>query len=133
MSKGNFEKTYLLEGQICPSSQIGATLETLTATIASRRGAGEGSYTRCLLEADLELLLSKLAEEAQEAVLAARVGEPDHLRYEVADLMYHLLVLLERFEISLDEVAAELNFRMTEGERHAGAICLKPEFVKRGK
>ncbi|MCL2889283.1 MAG: phosphoribosyl-ATP diphosphatase [Eggerthellaceae bacterium] len=127
------EKTYLLEGRACPSSQIGASFEALAATIAARRSAGEESYTRRLLEADLELVLSKLSEEAQEVVLAAREGEPDHLRYEVADLLYHLLVVLERFGIPLDEVAAELNFRMTEGERPAGAICLKPEYVKRGK
>ncbi len=57
----------------------------------------------------------------------------DHLRYEAADVVYHLLVVLERFGISLDEFAAELNNRMTEAERPEGAVRLFDEFVRRGK
>lgn len=56
----------------------------------------------------------------------------DHLRYEAADVVYHLLVVLERFGISIDEFAAELNSRMTEEERPQGAVLLKPEHIKRG-
>lgn len=56
----------------------------------------------------------------------------DHLRYEAADVVYHLLVVLERFGISIDEFAAELNSRMTDEERPEGALLLKPEHVKRG-
>ena len=57
----------------------------------------------------------------------------DHLRYEAADVVYHLLVVLERYGITLDEFAAELNMRMTEAERPAGAVRLHKEFVRRGK
>ena len=57
----------------------------------------------------------------------------DHLRYEAADVVYHLLVVLERYGISLDEFAAELNNRMAEGERPEGAVRLYDEYVKRGK
>ena len=57
----------------------------------------------------------------------------DHLRYEAADVVYHLLVVLERYGITLDEFAAELNNRMTEGERPHGAVRLHDEFVRRGK
>lgn len=57
----------------------------------------------------------------------------DHLRYEAADVVYHLLVVLERYGISLDEFAAELNNRMTADERPAGAVRLHEEFVRRGK
>lgn len=57
----------------------------------------------------------------------------DHLRYEAADVVYHLLVVLERYGITLDEFAAELNNRMTEGERPRGAVRLHDEFVRRGK
>ena len=57
----------------------------------------------------------------------------DHLRYEAADVVYHLLVVLERFGVSLDEFAAELNNRMTEEERPVGAVRLHEEHVKRGK
>lgn len=57
----------------------------------------------------------------------------DHLRYEAADVVYHLLVVLERYGIGLDEFAAELNNRMTDDERPAGAVRLHDEFVRRGK
>ena len=70
--------------------------------------------------------------------LVASAGErvnacTDHLRYEAADVVYHLLVVLERYGIDLDEFAAELNERMTDEERPSGAVRLKQGHVKRGK
>ena len=57
----------------------------------------------------------------------------DHLRYEAADVVYHLLVVLERYGIGLDEFAAELNNRMTDAERPEGGVRLYEDHVKRGK
>ncbi len=137
-------KTFIPEGEsLAPAaSQIGNTLETLAHTIHSRRGAGEESYTYRLLNGDLDNLLKKLVEEAHETTLAAKdcarvdasLGDVDHLRYEAADVVYHLMVLLEREGIALDEFAAELNARMTSEElsKNAGAIRLKPEYRNRG-
>ena len=48
-------------------------------------------------------------------------------------MVYHLLVVLERYGIGIDEFAAELNNRMTDEERPQGAIRLHEEHVKRGK
>ncbi|MGI6046198.1 MAG: phosphoribosyl-ATP diphosphatase [Eggerthellaceae bacterium] len=141
------EKTYLPSGESQPSSQIGATLEALAHTIAARRGAGEESYTYRLLNDHLDLPLKKLVEEANEVVLAAKdcetakqfkddkalSDETDHLRYEAGDLVYHLLVVLERYGISIDELAAELNNRMTQEERPEGGVRLLDEYVRRGK
>lgn len=126
-------KTYVPEGEAAPESQIGATLEALAATIAARRDAGQESYTHRLLSGNIDTLLKKVMEEAGEVALAAKDGEPDHLRYEAADVVYHLLVVLERFDIDLDEFAAELNMRMREDERPKGAVRLHAEYVKRGK
>lgn len=127
------EKTYVPEGQNPPASQIGATMEALASTIAARRDAGEESYTYRLLNGNIDTVLKKVMEEAGEVALAAKDGEPDHLRYEAADVVYHLLVVLERFGISVDEFAAELNMRMCAEERPEGAIRLHDGFVKRGK
>lgn len=158
------DKTFVPEdGQELPASQIGATMEALAATIASRREAGEESYTCRLLSGPLDKVLKKVSEEAVEVGLAAKDVESraaaslaaalavspgaddltvalppdydeavDHLRYEAADVVYHLMVVLERFGISIDEFAAELNSRMTEEERPQGAVLLKPEHIKRG-
>ena len=135
------EKIIIPASESVPDSQIGATLEALAATIAARRASGSAeSYTAWLLEGPSDTLLKKLAEEASEVMLAARDCEAqrndanlDHLRYEVGDVAYHLLVVMERYGISLDELAAELNTRMNEEERPAGAVLLRPENVNRGK
>jgi phosphoribosyl-ATP pyrophosphohydrolase/phosphoribosyl-ATP pyrophosphohydrolase/phosphoribosyl-AMP cyclohydrolase len=157
------DKTYLPEGEQPPASQIGASIEALAATIAARRGAGEESYTYRLLTGKLDDVLKKVMEESGEVALAAKdadaalkayaatksqarvpealresredsyEAEVDHLRYEAADVVYHLLVVLARFGIGIDEFAAELNNRMRDDERPAGAIRLTDEHVQRGK
>lgn len=135
-------KTYLTDSATSPQSQIGDALESLAHTISQRRNAGPESYTYRLLNGDLDTLLKKLVEEAHETTLAAKdvaasdgsTADVDHLRYEAGDVVYHLMVLLERCGISLDEFAAELNSRMTEEElSHRGSIVmLKPEHINRG-
>lgn len=135
-------KTYLSDDRTPPSSQIGDALESLASTIHARREAGQESYTNRLLTGDLDTLLKKLVEEAHETTLAAkdvqrRDADPreiDHLRYEAGDVVYHLLVVLERCGISLDEFAAELNSRMTEEQiaTRSGVVLLCPEYLNRG-
>ena len=139
MSNG---KTYLSDNRPAPESQIGASLESLAHTIHQRRNAGDESYTHRLLTGDIDTLLKKVAEEAHEATLAAKDvvynegddAQVNHLRYEAADVVYHLMVLLERCGIGLDEFAAELNTRMTDQEiaERGGVVLLKPEYVNRG-
>lgn len=92
---------------------IGETLESLAATIHGRRDASpEQSYTARLLSDVEDELLKKIAEEASEVIMAAKDDDHDHLRYEAGDLVYHLLVVLERYGVTLDELAGELNARM---------------------
>jgi phosphoribosyl-ATP pyrophosphohydrolase len=92
---------------------MGDTLHELSTTIHERRLADPlESYTACLLSEPDDTLLSKIGEEAIEVIMAAKDGHREHIRYEVGDLIYHLLVALERYEISLDELAGELNARM---------------------
>ncbi len=147
------DKLYIPEGEEALDSQIGSSLEALSATIAARRAAGEESYTHALLVGPADKLLKKVMEEAGEVALAAKDiealrlaqavgsvdavderldGAEDHLRYESADVVYHLLVVLERYGISMDELAAELNARMTSEERPRGAALIADEHIKRG-
>ncbi len=92
---------------------IGETLESLAATIRGRRDAlPEESYTARLLTDVEDELLKKLAEESSEVIMAAKDNDHDHIRYEAGDLLYHLLVTLERYGVGLDELAGELNARM---------------------
>lgn len=92
---------------------IGETLTSLAATIHGRRTASpEESYTAKLLTEVEDELLKKLAEESSEVIMACKDNDHDHIRYEAADLVYHLLVTLERYGVSLDDLAGELNARM---------------------
>lgn len=92
---------------------IGETLERLAVTIHARRDVSpQESYTARLLTDVEDELLKKLAEEASEIIMACKDRDHDHIRYEAGDLVYHLLVTLERYGISLDELAGELNARM---------------------
>ncbi len=92
---------------------IGETLTSLAATIHGRREASpEESYTARLLTDVEDELLKKIAEEASEVIMAAKDDDHDHIRYEAGDLVYHLLVVLERYGVTLEELAGELNARM---------------------
>lgn len=79
------------------------------------------------------LAVSPEADELNVALPPEYDEAIDHLRYEAADVVYHLLVVLERFGVSIDEFAAELNSRMTDQERPQGAVLLKSDHIKRGK
>ncbi len=88
-------------------------LKILERTIRARAGAsGETSYTRQLLDGGPERCAKKLGEEAAETVIAGVSQDDAALTREAADLLYHLLVLLEAREIPFDDVLAELERRM---------------------
>ena len=88
-------------------------LKQLSETIAARAAAsGDTSYTRKLLDGGAERCAKKLGEEAVETVIAGVSQDSNALTCEAADLLYHLLVLLEARKISLDDVLAELESRM---------------------
>ncbi len=88
-------------------------LQRLAATIQARRSESAAqSYTRQLLDAGPERCAKKLGEEATETVIAA-VGTDSHaLTREAADLVYHLLVVLECRHVQWRDVLAELERRM---------------------
>jgi phosphoribosyl-ATP pyrophosphohydrolase len=95
----------------------------LAALIHSRRNADAAkSYTSELLQAGPERCAKKLGEEATETVIAALGQDVGALKHEAADLLYHLLVLLESREIALSDVLAELEQRLgTSGHAEKAA------------
>jgi phosphoribosyl-ATP pyrophosphohydrolase len=90
-------------------------LSRLAETIRARRGAtADASYTKSLLEAGPEKCARKFGEEAIETVIAALKGEREHLTAEAADVLYHLLVLLESRDVRFADVAHALETRMSQ-------------------
>ena len=71
----------------------------------------EGSYTTYLFEKGLDKILKKVGEESTEVIIAAKADDKKETIYEIADLTYHLLVLMIQMGISLEDVHRELASR----------------------
>ncbi|NLJ76817.1 MAG: phosphoribosyl-ATP diphosphatase [Peptococcaceae bacterium] len=87
-------------------------IQELYRVINSRRGQSRpGSYTAYLFEQGEDKILKKVGEEAAEVIIAAKNGEATALTGEIADLIYHLLVLLAWHGLSPSDVRAVLAAR----------------------
>lgn len=87
-------------------------LEELFATIQQRKSdRPEGSYTVKLLDGGVTRIAQKVIEEAGESALAAATGNKEELAGELADLLYHTLVMLAASDMGPEEVWAELRAR----------------------
>ena len=87
-------------------------LAELVATIKARKTADpESSWTAKLLSQGVQTCAKKFGEEAVEAALASVTGDKAHLKAEAADVIYHLLVLLEAGGVDLADVLDELAAR----------------------
>lgn len=71
----------------------------------------EGSYTTYLFEKGMDKILKKIGEESTEVIIAAKAGDKEETVYEIADLMYHVMVLMVEMGISVDDVMGELESR----------------------
>ncbi len=90
----------------------GHLLSRLAATIAARAAKRpEGSYTAELLDQGVSKVSQKVGEEAVELVVAANAEDDARVAAESADLVYHLLVLLQARGVTLDAVLRELEQR----------------------
>jgi len=91
---------------------FGRVLEDLAAVIHQRNlDRPPGSYTTELLSAGTDRILRKIGEEAGETIIAAKNHSAGEIAWEVSDLLYHLLVLLEAEGVPLDAVSKELSRR----------------------
>ncbi len=83
-------------------------LERLQAVLVERRGAvPDSSYVAGLYAKGTDGICKKVAEEAAEAIMAAKDGDKAHLIKEVTDLWFHSMVLLAHFDAGVEDVAAE--------------------------
>ena len=68
----------------------------------------EGSYTTYLFEQGIDKILKKVGEECTEVIIAGKGGDKEETIFEIADLTYHVLVLMVQAGISVQDVIAEL-------------------------
>lgn len=71
----------------------------------------EGSYTTYLFEKGIDKILKKVGEESTEVIIAAKADDKKETIYEVADLAYHVMVMMTEMGISLEDIQKELASR----------------------
>lgn len=88
------------------------SFEQMEAVIAQRRAEPqEGSYTCYLFEKGIDKILKKVGEESTEVIIAAAKNDRAETIFEIADVCYHILVLMVQMGISVKDVTAELEKR----------------------
>lgn len=87
-------------------------LEGLYALLEGRKAdLPEGSYTTYLFQKGMDKILKKVGEECTEVIIAGKAGDKRETVYEIADLMYHIMVLMVEMGISVEDVRTELASR----------------------
>lgn len=88
------------------------SISSLASLIKERkRNPKDGSYTNYLFEKGLDKILKKIGEESSEVIIGAKNNDKEETIYEIADLTYHILVLMSQMGILTDEVLSELKSR----------------------
>ena len=88
------------------------TVEGLMDLLKGRKtNPKEGSYTTYLFQKGIDKILKKVGEESTEVIIAAKAGDKRETIYEVADLMYHVMVMMVEMGISTQDILAELASR----------------------
>lgn len=106
--------TSSLLGEEVPEKQPDrfAIINELEQIIAEREAEmPEGAYTTYLFTEGVDKILKKVGEEASEVIIASKNRDPEELKWETADLLYHLLVLLREQKLPLDDVLDVLGRR----------------------
>jgi len=88
------------------------SLDALMKVIEGRKiEKKEGSYTTYLFEKGIDKILKKVGEESTEVIIAGKANDKAETIYEIADLVYHVMVLMIEMGISLDDIRKELASR----------------------
>ncbi len=88
------------------------TMDALMELIEGRKtDKKEGSYTTYLFEKGIDKILKKVGEESTEVIVAGKGNDKKETIYEIADLAYHVMVLMVEMGISLDDIRSELASR----------------------
>jgi phosphoribosyl-ATP pyrophosphohydrolase/phosphoribosyl-AMP cyclohydrolase len=102
------------------SMEFGLGLNKLYGLILERKeNRPEGSYTSYLFNSGLDKILKKIAEESGEVIIASKNSSTREIVSELADLFYHLLVLMAERDVNLADVNDELARRAAQGTKSA--------------
>lgn len=98
--------TQLKEFEFVPDYKV--VFEDVETIRARHSNPVEGSYTNYLFDKGIDKILKKLGEEATEIVIAAKNPNPNEIKYEIADFLYHMMVLMVERGVTWEEITEEL-------------------------
>ena len=106
------ESCFFNEVYESPDQEPPFSLDSLMALLQGRKEQlPEGSYTTYLFQKGLDKILKKVGEESTEVIIAGKAGDKAETIYEIADLAYHVMVLMVEAGISLEDIRRELASR----------------------
>ena len=110
---GNYSCFFnVISDSVVEDDELQGIVYKLAEVIRERRvSPREGSYTNYLLDKGIDKILKKIGEETSEIIIASKNTDKNEIIYEVCDLIYHVMVLLEIKDIDIIDIKKELNRR----------------------
>lgn len=103
------EETCFYRNVFGETADVREVIHTIIDVIAERKANPvDGSYTTYLFTEGIDKVLKKVGEEASEVIIGAKNNDKEEITWEVADLIYHTLVLLNITDVSVDEIKQAL-------------------------
>ena len=101
--------TPLVESDLVKDKNTLSVFEDVYNVIMDRKvNPKEGSYTNYLFDKGIDKILKKVGEECTEIVIAAKNPDKEEIKYEIADFLYHVMVLMAERGVTWEEIADEL-------------------------
>tara|TARA_B100000073_G_C23608129_1_gene523379 strand:+ start:351 stop:650 length:300 start_codon:yes stop_codon:yes gene_type:complete len=92
-------------------NNLGGVLSYLEKLIKNKEKTDDSGYTNNLVKGSINKVIQKVGEESVEVIIEATLKNKKRTIYESADLLYHLLVMWNKLNINLEDIAEELNKR----------------------
>lgn len=102
-----FFKT-LVKKEYQESNPLKVFEEVFSVILDRKENPKEGSYTNYLFDKGIDKILKKLGEEATEIVIAAKNPDPEEVKYEISDFLYHMMVLMADKGVTWEDITREL-------------------------
>lgn len=83
----------------------------------------EGSYTNYLFDKGIDKILKKVGEEATEVVIAAKNPDPEEIKYELSDFLYHAMVLMVEKGVTWEDITRELPTENKQNDNGTAFYC----------
>ena len=100
--------TTLAEKEYKETNPLKVFEDVFNVILDRKKHPKEGSYTNYLFDKGIDKILKKVGEEATEIVIAAKNPDPEEVKYEISDFLYHMMVLMAEKGVTWEEITEEL-------------------------